>query len=251
VSAEQRPPDGAAPPQGPSDAAVPRRSSDAATPSEPSETTSPRQPGAERPRPARTRDSAASRQALLRAAQTLFGQKGFERTTNREIGELAGVDAALIARYFGNKAELYVAAVVAEDTAVRGPGEWHGLAQIAETLVARSDDRGPGPIIQALIRSDTSPEIRVAARDRLARRVVDPLTADLAAGSLDRARLRAEVAVSALYGITLGRSLGWFEEIQSVPRDELVALVTEALTTLTTPADDRRTRPADARPEAP
>lgn len=188
-----------------------------------------------RPRAGRARDAAASKQALLRAAQELFGQKGFERTTIREIGERAGVDAALIARYFGNKAELYVAAVVAEDNAARGPAEFRGLAQITDTLVGRSDERGPGPIIQALIRSDTSPEIRVAARDRIAGRIVEPLAEDMAAQHVDRARLRAEIAVSALYGITLGRSLGWFEEIRSVPRAELVALVTEALATLTSP----------------
>ncbi|MEW1866368.1 TetR family transcriptional regulator [Streptomyces sp. NBC_00669] len=192
----------------------------------------------ERPRAGRARDAAASKQALLRAAQELFGQKGFERTTIREIGERAGVDAALIARYFGNKAELYVAAVVAEDAAARMPADFRGLAQITHTLVTRSDERGPGPILQALIRSDTSPEIRVAAGDRIARRVVEPLAADLADRDLDRARLRAEIAVCALYGISLGRSLGWFEEIRSVPKDELVALVTEALSALATPGAD-------------
>ncbi|BBA99529.1 putative TetR family transcriptional regulator [Actinacidiphila reveromycinica] len=184
-------------------------------------------------RTGRSRDAAASKQALLRAAQELFGQQGFERTTIREIGERAGVDAALIARYFGNKAELYVAAVVAEDAAVAGPAAFSGLAQIAETLVRRADERGPGPILQALIRSDTLPEIRVAAGDRIARRVVEPLADDIAGQHLDRPRLRAEVAVAALYGISLGRSLGWFEEIRSVPRADLLALVTEALTALT------------------
>ena len=58
---------------------------------------------------------AASRDVQLRAVQTLFGQEGFESTAIRETGEQAGVDAALIARYFGSKAHLYIAAVVAED----------------------------------------------------------------------------------------------------------------------------------------
>jgi AcrR family transcriptional regulator len=66
-------------------------------------------------RTGRSRDAAASKDALLQAAQTLFGQQGFESTTIREIGEQAGVDAALIARYFGSKADLYIAAMVAED----------------------------------------------------------------------------------------------------------------------------------------
>jgi AcrR family transcriptional regulator len=69
----------------------------------------------------RSRDAQASRQQLFSAAQELFAQKGFERTTLREIGELAGVDAALVARYFGSKADLYVAVVAAERLGSREP----------------------------------------------------------------------------------------------------------------------------------
>ena len=88
-------------------------------------------------RTGRSRDAVASKDALLQAAQTLFGQQGFEGTTIREIGERAGVDAALIARYFGSKADLYIAAVAAED-ADGTPSEYEGLAQIADAMVTRS-----------------------------------------------------------------------------------------------------------------
>src|ERR1700735_2076561 len=74
----------------------------------------------------RPRDAPASRQALFSAAQELFAQKGFERTTLREIGELAGVDAALLARYFGSKADLYVAVVAAERLGSRDPASRAG-----------------------------------------------------------------------------------------------------------------------------
>jgi hypothetical protein len=53
------------------------------------------------------------------------------------------------------------------------------------------------------------------------------------AQGVDRPELRAQVAVAALIGISLGRSLGWFEEIRSVPRDELVALIVDALGAIT------------------
>ena len=46
--------------------------------------------------PRRTRNAGATREALLGAAQDLFGRKGYERATTREIGEVAGVDPALI-----------------------------------------------------------------------------------------------------------------------------------------------------------
>jgi AcrR family transcriptional regulator len=183
-------------------------------------------------RSGRTRDATASKDALLQAAQTLFGQQGFEGTTIREIGEQAGVDAALIARYFGSKADLYIAAVAAED-AEGTPRRYEGLEQMADVVVTRADRRGPGPILQAIVRSDTSSEIRHAASDRMARRLVDPLVDNMTAQGLDRPQLRAEVAVSALFGISLGRSLGWFDEIRSVPRDELVALIVDALGAIT------------------
>jgi AcrR family transcriptional regulator len=181
------------------------------------------------PRATRPRDAAASKQALLQAAQDLFGQRGFEQTTIREIGDRAGVDAALIARYFGSKADLYIAAVVAERMDGGGPAEYEGLAEMAEVLITRSDRHGPGPILQALIRSDTSEEIRTAARARLARKLVDPLAEAMAAQGVDRPRLRAELAVAALIGVNLGRSQGWFEELQAVSSSEVVALLTEAL----------------------
>lgn len=179
-------------------------------------------------RAGRSRDAAASKEALLQAARSLFGQQGFERTTIREIGELAGVDAALIARYFGNKADLYIAAVSAED-ADGTSTEYDGLEQMAEMMMARADRRGPGPILQAIVRSDTSAEIRAAALDRVAGRLVGPLVDTMNEQGVEDARLRAQVAISALCGISLGRSLGWFDEIRSVPRDELVALVMDAL----------------------
>ena len=183
-------------------------------------------------RAGRSRDAAASKDALLQAARALFGQRGFEGTTIREIGEQAGVDAALIARYFGSKADLYIAAVMAEDAEAH-PGEYEGLEQMADVAMTQADRRGVGPILQAIVRSDTSAEIRGAALDRLGPRLVGPLVANMGAQDIDRPQLRAQVAVSALIGISLGRSLGWFEEIRTVPREELVALIVDALDAIT------------------
>jgi AcrR family transcriptional regulator len=181
----------------------------------------------------RPRDAAASKESLLQAAQELFGQRGFERTTIRDIGERAGVDAALIARYFGSKADLYIAAVVAEDGREHHPEGFAGLVQMADAVVSRADDHGPGPIMQALIHLDPADDIRRAALQRVWRRLVEPLVGEMMGSGVDRPELRAEIAVAALLGISLSRSLGWFEEVQALPKDELVTLIAEILQEVT------------------
>ena len=72
-----------------------------------------------------------------------------------------------------------------------------------------------------------------AALQRVRRRLVDPLVNDMARRGVTGSELRAEVAVAALVGISLARSLGWFEEIRSVPKEKLVTIITEALNALT------------------
>jgi AcrR family transcriptional regulator len=178
---------------------------------------------------ARQRNAGATRQALLDAAQELFGENGFDGTTVREISERAGVDHALIARYFGSKADLYVAALVAEARGDQPPSEFEGLPDMTEVIVTRMDRHGLGPVLQALIRSDTSDPIHQAARAHMVRRLVDPMVADMTRRGADGAQLQSEIVVSALVGISLGRALGWFDELKAVPRERLVELVTRLL----------------------
>jgi AcrR family transcriptional regulator len=62
-------------------------------------------------KPRRTRDRAAKRQALIRAALELFASKGYEPTTTREIAASAGCAEGLIHRYFKGKAGLLAALI--------------------------------------------------------------------------------------------------------------------------------------------
>ena len=57
----------------------------------------------------RRRNAGASRRAILDAAEELFAQRGYERTSLGEIGRRAGVSAALPAYFFGGKHALYEA----------------------------------------------------------------------------------------------------------------------------------------------
>jgi AcrR family transcriptional regulator len=55
----------------------------------------------------RRRDAAATRQALLAAATALFAERGYGRTTVRDIATRAGVNQSLLFRYFGSKEALF------------------------------------------------------------------------------------------------------------------------------------------------
>ncbi|WP_172122259.1 MULTISPECIES: TetR family transcriptional regulator [unclassified Devosia] len=57
------------------------------------------------------RNSEATQERLLDAARRHFAVNGFERTTVRDIAAEAGVNVALISRYFGGKDELFARAV--------------------------------------------------------------------------------------------------------------------------------------------
>lgn len=71
-------------------------------------------------------DAAATRSALLSAATKLFAEKGYDRTTLRDIADTAGANQALIGRYFGSKKQLFLEATgprIDTDAVLSGPLE--------------------------------------------------------------------------------------------------------------------------------
>ncbi|MFH8380239.1 helix-turn-helix domain-containing protein [Kitasatospora sp. NPDC018058] len=182
-----------------------------------------------RPEPAapRRRDAARSRELLIRAALELFADRGFERTTIREIGDRAGVDPALIARYFGGKTQLYLATVRMElgDSA---PADLLDEDRL-RTLVERLTRRGPGPSFQAAVLPGDNTEVQQAARTYLHERLVQPLHDRFAAEDVDRPQLRAELAAAAFAGIILARSSGAFGELAKAEPGELLPLIHDLL----------------------
>lgn len=186
----------------------------------------------------RRRDAAVTRQALLDAARELFDARGFRGTTVRAIGERAGVDQALIARYFGGKAELYQA-VLDEDRLAEAPAaaadapapppERRSPREVIDVLLARVDEHGVGPVLRAL----TDPDTDAATRDELGGRLRERVTAPLArwleeAGAPDP-QLRAEATVAALLGIMVTRATGGLPRVAQADRAALAALLEELL----------------------
>jgi hypothetical protein len=108
------------------------------------------------------------------------------------------------------------------------------LDSILDAILRRSEQSGPGPVLQALIRKDTSEEIRAAAKSRLQRRVIEPLEETMTERGIDRAQLRAEIVTAALLGVSLSRSMGWFEEIHLATRGDVADIVRSALESILT-----------------
>src|SRR6266516_2875442 len=105
-------------------------------------------------------DAQASRSALVDAATALFDERGYEATTIRQIGELAGVDAALIARYFGGKEGLYLA-TLAHDGRPPLPSE---PREAFAAMLSRSEEQGIGPVRLGMVNPTLTDEMRAPLR---------------------------------------------------------------------------------------
>jgi AcrR family transcriptional regulator len=176
------------------------------------------------------RDASRTKRALLEAASELFGRHGYERTTLREIGEQAGVDAALIARYFGNKASIYIACLEADEPARDADHQSNQLRQgLVERVIDRATRFGPTPVLQAIVVPTDDPHVGRAARTVMARRTVGPLRDRIAADGLDRAELRAEIAVAALTGIALARSAGTLAVLGTASTSDVIEITEQLL----------------------
>ncbi|WP_446045655.1 TetR/AcrR family transcriptional regulator [Streptomyces olivaceus] len=192
----------------------------------------------------RKRDSDATRASLLAAARDLFGRHGYEAVTLRDIGERAGVDASLIARYFGNKASLYRSAVAEDSREVSASAQTLELGSFTASALRRADRRGaPGPLVQALLAQSSAPEVRASAADELRARLVSPLVGRLASEGSDDPEGRAEVLISCLVGIIALRSSGLFRALSAVPPETIGAILEAAAEA------DVRDTPHDTDPE--
>jgi AcrR family transcriptional regulator len=165
----------------------------------------------------RSRDAAASRRALLAAAGALFHERGYEGATVREIGERAGVDPALIARYFGGKEGLYLAVLAEEDVEDDAPLDPHTL--VAE-LLRHWDQRGHSPVSRALGALEVSDGVREQVRAIIQRR----LLARFAFEGPDAA-LRAEILLALVLGISLTRANGTLPQLARASRAKLTAVL--------------------------
>lgn len=181
----------------------------------------------------RSRDSDASRAALLRAARAAFDELGYDLATTREIGERAGVDPALIARYFNSKEGLFLASIayVAEDE------DEVDLETVVPYLLERWDDHGHNPISRALTSLGLSEEMRQQVASVIAEWLRRQLGAELDGCGHADADLRAELLVAIAVGVATTRANGTLEALARAERDDVAAALAPAVAALVAPTE--------------
>lgn len=178
--------------------------------------------------PRRRNDSAATKQALLRAASDLFAEKGFTATTVRDVAGRAGVNQALLFRYFGSKQELFAAVLDSDaEFAARGPAD-ELPRRVLDALVGEEPDAEHHRLL-AMLRSygdaDAAQLLRAQVGERYSSRLAE-LSAE------PDARLRGDLVLAWFLGLGLLRSVLGAESLVGADPEVLERHVLRAVSTL-------------------
>ncbi|MFD6530975.1 TetR/AcrR family transcriptional regulator [Streptomyces sp. NPDC060184] len=179
--------------------------------------------------PARRRDGAATREAILAAAVVEFTEHGYARAGVRQIAERAGVTAMMINRYFGSKERLFAQAVDRAFTppTVVGDGPPRLAGSIARTLAERTsaDAEQLDPFL-LLLRSAADPE----ATD-IVRQGVEAHVGARLAGLLDGpdADVRAQLGLALVAGTWLLRRVVGTTALAEADDERLAGILADML----------------------
>ncbi len=175
----------------------------------------------------------SSRAAILNAARARFAAEGYDAVSVRAVARDAGVDPALVHRFFGGKTELFAAAMQVP------PEAWHGWAGVLDDgvdhagerlarLVERewADPAVRSPLVGLLRGAVTNPDAAAMVREFVGGELLGPVARAL--GTPD-AGLRTALAGSQLIGAALARHVLHLEPLASADQETVVTLVGAAV----------------------
>ncbi|GAA2713700.1 TetR/AcrR family transcriptional regulator [Actinoplanes palleronii] len=186
------------------------------------------------PTPPRRRDAARTRQLLLDVARRRFATAGYAETTVRHISDEAGVNVALISRYFVNKEGLFEAALKAGFAELRAAAGDVTPGEVPETIVHQviGQSTGAGPSNSLLLILRSSGDERA---DQIRLRFLHLFAEKLAKAALlqggDPDILRAQILLSTAIGLTLMRA-AHLEPLASASAEDLTAPIREIVEVL-------------------
>lgn len=166
------------------------------------------------------RRSDATRAAILAAARERFAGDGYERATIRAIARDAGIDPAMVMRYYGSKDRLFAAAAEFDlrlPDLTKVPRRQVGATVVRHFLARWEADE----TLTALLRAGmTNP----AAADRLREIFATQIQPAVAALCPDPAQAptRAGLLASQILGVAVTRYLLRLPPVAALPAEEVV-----------------------------
>lgn len=186
-------------------------------------------PGASEKRTGRRPGPTRTRGAILDAARAAFAARGYDAVSLRSVARDAGVDPALVHRFFGSKERLFVAAMElpvapsALAVAVLAGGLDGVGERLVRTLLTLWDTPGGFAPFLALVRGAVDNEAAATMlREFLTREVLGRIAATAAP---DRPEFRASIAGSQIVGLAMARYVVRVAPLADADPDEIVAAV--------------------------
>jgi AcrR family transcriptional regulator len=182
-----------------------------------------------RPRSGRRPGTAETRDAILTAARSEFGARGFDGATIRAIAAAAGVDPALVMYFFGSKQQLFLDSI--QLTLKPGEALPHlldaGVEAIGERLtrfyLGLWEDPETREAVAAIVRSAFSHEgAAEVIRGFLTSEVFGRLAEHLPGPNPE---LRIELAGSHLVGLAIARHILRAEPLASADIEDVIRQV--------------------------
>jgi len=168
----------------------------------------------------------STRAEILAAAASCFATAGYDATSLRRVAADAGVDPALVRRFFGDKERLFTevaSALIDPERALaavtEGPPSAAGERLLRYFLAMLGDVGQPGPYLGLVRCAVTSEHAAGLFRRFLAERVLAEIAARLDAG---RPELRAALVASQLVGLAVARYAVRLAPLTAAGADELV-----------------------------
>jgi AcrR family transcriptional regulator len=178
---------------------------------------------------------AATRASIAASARELFTENGYAGTSVRAIAAAAGIDAALVIRYFGSKESLFLETVKFPsflEQAFDGPRESLGERIVA--AVFSGDFEGRLSVFNALIRAADSDSIREKMNEARDRTFFEPLLRHLEG---PQTRLRVRLIGAQLTGLLFVLATADDEELAARDRDQLIRTYGRAVQALLDPPE--------------
>ncbi len=170
------------------------------------------------------RKSDVTRAAILAAAREHFAASGYQAATIRGIAAAAGIDPALVMRYYGNKEGLFAAAAEFD---LRLP-DLSALprARVGEAVVTHFLDRWEGDeTLMALLRTAVTHEAAAARMQVIFATQVAPHIARLSGQPRAAVATRAGLIATQILGLALCRYVLKLPPVVALPRAEIVRRV--------------------------